>query len=145
LKWKKIHVLEFAPTRVFAKHVFLFALRSRAQCAENNAVLTNTKLAALRLALLGVCLTGIAQNPVPDTRAIPATSSKVPPTSALVDINRATLDDLMKVTGITRVWADRIVRFRPYRTKADLEEQGIIPAELYSRIKDSIIAHRIKQ
>jgi DNA uptake protein ComE-like DNA-binding protein len=109
-------------------------------------VLTNTKLAALRLALLGVCLMGIAQNPVPNTRAIPATSSKAPsPPSALVDINRASLDDLMKVPGITRVWADRIIRFRPYRTKADLEEQGIIPADLYSRIKDSVIAHHMKQ
>jgi len=46
---------------------------------------------------------------------------------------------------MTRVWANRIVRFRPYRTKADLEEQGVIPADLYSRIKDSIIAHRSKQ
>jgi hypothetical protein len=51
----------------------------------------------------------------------------------------------MKVPGMTRVWAERVIRFRPYRTKADLEDQGILPADLYSRIKDLIIAHRLRQ
>jgi competence protein ComEA len=100
----------------------------------------------LRIALLGICLAGSAQSPVSNTHGVPATSSRAPtPPSSLVDINRASLEELMKVPGITRVWADRIIRFRPYRTKADLDEQGVIPADLYSRIKDSIIAHRMKQ
>jgi len=102
-------------------------------------------LAALALSPLGLCLIGAAQNPAPNTQGVPAASSKPPsPASALIDINRASLDELMKIPGITRVWADRIVRFRPYRTKAYLEDQGILPAALYDRIKDSIIAHRIK-
>jgi DNA uptake protein ComE-like DNA-binding protein len=104
-----------------------------------------TKLAVLGLPLLGVCLTGMAQNPDPDTRGVPAGSSKTLSPENRVDINSATLEELMKVPGITRVWAQRIVRFRPYRTKADLEEQGVLPPDLYGRIKDSIIAHRLKQ
>jgi len=105
-----------------------------------------TKLAVLGFGLLGICLAGSAQNPAPNIHAAPTTSAKAPlPASALIDINRASLDELMKVPGITRVWAVRIVRFRPYRTKADLDEQGVIPANLYSRIKDSIIAHHMKQ
>jgi DNA uptake protein ComE-like DNA-binding protein len=104
-----------------------------------------TKLAVLGLPLLGVCLTGVAQSHAPDSRSIPASSSRAPSPENRVDINSATVEELIKVPGITRVWADRIARFRPYRTKADLEEQGVIPAELYDRIKDHIIAHRIKQ
>lgn len=61
-----------------------------------------------------------------------------------MDINHATIDQLMQVPGITRVWAERIVRFRPFQTKRDLIEKGIVPGSVYSRIKDSVIAHRPK-
>jgi DNA uptake protein ComE-like DNA-binding protein len=59
-----------------------------------------------------------------------------------VDINRASLDQLLKVRGMTRSWAGRIVRFRPYHTKRDLVEHGVVTSEVYDRVKDSIIAHR---
>ena len=45
---------------------------------------------------------------------------------------------------MTRSWAGRIVRFRPYRTKLDLVEKGIITPEVYNRIKDFVIAHRVQ-
>ncbi len=61
---------------------------------------------------------------------------------APVDINHATLDQLMAVPGITAVWAKRILRNRPYRTKQDLLDHGIVPPAVYDRIRDSIIAHR---
>ena len=62
---------------------------------------------------------------------------------AAVDINRATVGELMKVPGMTQSWAARIVRFRPYRTKLDLLEQGVVPQEVYQRIRDGVIAHRV--
>jgi hypothetical protein len=46
---------------------------------------------------------------------------------------------------MTRSWAGRIVRFRPYRTKQDLLDRGVVNNEVYNRIKDYIIAHREKQ
>jgi hypothetical protein len=46
---------------------------------------------------------------------------------------------------MTRSWAGRIVRFRPYRTKQDLLEDGVVTGEVYDRIKDYVIAHRDKQ
>jgi DNA uptake protein ComE-like DNA-binding protein len=52
---------------------------------------------------------------------------------------------LLKVPGMTRSWAGRIVRFRPYRTKQDLIDQGVLNSEVYDRIKDYVIAHRDKQ
>lgn len=65
-----------------------------------------------------------------------------PPEEMRVDINHASVEELMKVPGMTRSWAGRIVRFRPYRTKQDLVEHGIVNSEVYERIKDYIIAHR---
>jgi competence protein ComEA len=60
-----------------------------------------------------------------------------------VDINTATLDQLLKVPGLTRTWAARIIRFRPYRGKNELLDRGIVTGEVYARIKNHIIAHRI--
>jgi DNA uptake protein ComE-like DNA-binding protein len=62
-----------------------------------------------------------------------------------VDINHASVEELMKVPGMTRSWAGRIVRFRPYRTKQDLVEHGVVTSDVYERIKDYIIAHRSRQ
>jgi competence protein ComEA len=72
-------------------------------------------------------------------------SISAPPPAARIDINHASIEDLLKVPGMTPSWAGRIVRFRPYRTKADLLEHGVLPSDVYDRIKDSIIAHRAQQ
>lgn len=69
----------------------------------------------------------------------------IPPPEARVDINHATIDELMKVPGMTRSWAGRIVRFRPYHAKNDLLDWGVVPSPVYVRIKDYVIAHRDKQ
>ncbi|HWE86130.1 MAG TPA: helix-hairpin-helix domain-containing protein [Terracidiphilus sp.] len=61
-----------------------------------------------------------------------------------VDLNHATAEQLLTVPGMTRTWAERIIRFRPYRSKQDLVEQGVLPASVYSRIRDYVIAHRDK-
>ena len=61
-----------------------------------------------------------------------------------VDINRASVSGLMQVPGMTRVWAERIVRFRPYRSKQDLAENGVLPGAVYRKIKDGVVAHRVK-
>jgi DNA uptake protein ComE-like DNA-binding protein len=59
-----------------------------------------------------------------------------------VDVNHASVTQLMQVKGMTATWAARIVRFRPYRTKLDLLEEGVVTAEVYRRIREGIIAHR---
>jgi len=76
-------------------------------------------------------------------QAAPAKHVDVPEAQR-VDINHASLEELLKVPGMTKSWAGRILRFRPYRSKQDLLDRGIVSGEVYSRIKDSIIAHREK-
>jgi DNA uptake protein ComE-like DNA-binding protein len=62
-----------------------------------------------------------------------------------VDINHASVDELMKVPGMTRTWSARIVRFRPYHSKTDLLQRGVLPGDVYDRIKDYVVAHRAKR
>lgn len=69
----------------------------------------------------------------------------VAPPQERVDINHASLAELMKVPGLTGAWAGRIVRFRPYRAKTDLLENGVLPSDVYDRIKDYVVAHRDKK
>ena len=113
--------------------------------AENGGVRARMQFAALAVAALFVCLAGMAQNQDRDTRGVPKTSANAPPPEARIDINHASVDELLKVPGMTLSWAGRIVRFRPYRTKQDLLERGVVNSEVYDRIKDYVIAHRDKQ
>jgi DNA uptake protein ComE-like DNA-binding protein len=55
------------------------------------------------------------------------------------------VEELLKIPGMTPPWAGRIIRFRPYRSKLDLLDHGVLPSDVYDRIKDSIIAHRDEQ
>lgn len=61
-----------------------------------------------------------------------------------VDINAASLDELLRVPGMTRTWAGRIIRYRPYRAKNDIVDRGVVTSQVYDRIKDYIVAHRTK-
>lgn len=61
-----------------------------------------------------------------------------------VDLNHASIEELLKIPGMTRTWAQRIIRFRPYRSKQDLVEQGILPGDVYNRIREYVVAHRDK-
>lgn len=109
---------------------------------ENGGVQTGMRRTAAAMVLLMACAAGAAQYQDRDTRGVPATSASAPPPEARTDINHATVRELLKVPGMTPSWAGRIVRFRPYRTKADLINRGIVTAQVYDRIKDYVIAHR---
>ncbi len=75
--------------------------------------------------------------------ATPGVSESFGSSTAAVDVNRATVAELMTVPGMTEVWAKRIVRFRPYRRKTDLVDRGVVSAEEYGKIRDYLIAHRV--
>jgi DNA uptake protein ComE-like DNA-binding protein len=113
--------------------------------AENGAVRTRRKLAVSAIAVLSACLAAPAQNRVRDPYRGSKTSAAAPSPEARIDINHAAVDELLKVPGMTRSWAGRIVRFRPYRTKQDLIDRGVLNSDVYDRIKDYVIAHRDKQ
>lgn len=113
--------------------------------ADNGAVRKGTRLAAIVLAILSAAPAGMAQYQDRDPYKPFVTSAKAPPPEMRIDINHATAGELQKVPGMTPSWAGRIIRFRPYRTKTDLVEKGVVSSEVYERIKDYVIAHRDKQ
>ena len=102
-----------------------------------------SKSCALVLVLAAILLPAVSARQWQEQDRPPAPKSKVSPQDR-VDLNHATLAELMKVPGITRTWAERIIRFRPYRSKQDLFDLGVIPGDVYRRIRDYVIAHRDK-
>jgi len=80
-----------------------------------------------------------------DGSGAPKTTAAAPLPEDRIDINHASLPKLLKIPGMTESWAGRISRFRPYHSKLDLLEKGIVSGQVYDRIKDFIIAHRDSQ
>jgi DNA uptake protein ComE-like DNA-binding protein len=138
-------------SKVRAKPVrcqMLFLLPVRGE-AENECVPALTRFAVVPTAILAVCVAcaACAGAAAPQERAAQSASrpKPIPPPDARVDINHATVDELLKVPGMTPSWAGRIVRFRPYRSKQDLVEHGVLPSDVYDRINYYVIAHRGEQ
>ena len=98
---------------------------------------TSMRAQAGKMALMAMLCLGVLGR----TQSPPKPHTEIAP-EARIDINHATLEQLLKVPGMTPGWAGRIVRFRPYRTKQDLVEHGVVSGDVYERIKDYIIAHR---
>lgn len=64
------------------------------------------------------------------------------PQSTLIDINRASKSELMKLKGIGETRAQAIIRGRPYARKDEIVQKGIVPFSVYEDIKDRIIARQ---
>lgn len=58
----------------------------------------------------------------------------------LIDINRATAEELMTLKGIGEARAKAIIKGRPYARKDDLVRKKVVPQSIYDDIKDKIIA-----
>ena len=97
------------------------------------------------LACIAVCVLSAGQTATASHPPQAVAHSSIPAADARVDINTANLDQLMKVPGLPRTWAARIIRYRPYRAKNELVDRGVVTPQIYDRIKDYIIAHREKQ
>ena len=96
------------------------------------------RIPAIVLAVAIVALSGCAvssgQNPRPQGRA------------STIDLNVATAAQLQTLPGITAAYARRIIANRPYKVKHELETRKILPAAVYARIRDRVIAtERVRQ
>ena len=94
--------------------------------------------------LTAAAICALSTGPLSIASEFPQIATGAPAPEARVDINAASLEQLLKVPGMTHTWAARIIRFRPYRAKTDLVDRGVVSSQVYDRIKDYIIAHRSK-
>jgi DNA uptake protein ComE-like DNA-binding protein len=57
-----------------------------------------------------------------------------------LDLNSASENDLLKLPGINRPAARKIIDGRPYREKHDLLDKGVLSGPAYQRIRDLVTA-----
>ncbi len=60
--------------------------------------------------------------------------------AAVLDINRATEQELRDLPGVGAARARAIVNGRPYRSKDELVAKRILPENIYNGVKDHIVA-----
>jgi competence protein ComEA len=97
----------------------------------------------LLVPVLLLCLASLA--PAQEAAAKPSISERIAADAAKLDLNTATPDQLKALPGIGDAYVKRIVDGRPYTAKNQLVTRGILPQQVYERIKDQIIAHRPKK
>jgi competence protein ComEA len=92
--------------------------------------------------------TSPSKSPPPATATGPGKTSQSPAAAGskeqggLVDINSASAEELDKLPGVGPARAKAIIANRPYNGKDDLSQRKIIPGNVYSQIKDKIIARQ---
>ena len=92
-------------------------------------------IAAAAIALFAATGTAFAKDE--PKKAAPAAEKKA---EALLDINTASRDSLVKLKGVGDARADAIIKGRPYKGKNELLVRKIVPENVYNDIKDKIIA-----
>jgi competence protein ComEA len=65
--------------------------------------------------------------------------------AGLLDVNSASESELKAIPGVGDTYAKKIIAGRPYTKKDQLKSKKIIPAGLYDKIKDKIVAKQPKK
>ena len=103
------------------------------------------------LATIALLSTGLsAQTPAKSAKKSAAAKTEAPAAkpadkapakaSALIDINSAAAAELKAMAGVGDAYSAAIIKGRPYANKTQLKIRKVIPAGVYEKIKDQIIA-----
>ena len=97
-------------------------------------------IAAAAIALLAATGTAIAKEEPKKPAAATATAAAPAKAEAMLDLNTASRDELIKLKGVGDARADAIIKGRPYKAKNELVDSKIVPENVYNDIKDKMIA-----
>ena len=102
------------------------------------------KVLAVLVVMMFVATAGWAADPKATAKAIPAPEKKMEKAAELIDLNTATKEQLMTLTGVGETTAQQIIKNRPYAKKDQLKSKKILTEQAYDKIKDKIIAKQAK-
>ena len=74
------------------------------------------------------------------TEAPKAEAPKAHEAKELLDINSATQEQIEAMPAIGKAYAAKIIAGRPYKSKSELTSKKVVPASVYSKVKNHIIA-----
>jgi DNA uptake protein ComE-like DNA-binding protein len=74
--------------------------------------------------------------------AMPATPAAMTHDAMPLDINTATVEQLAGVKGLTKPFAEAIVKGRPYKSADELAKNKIVPESVFAMVKDLLTVGR---
>jgi len=77
-------------------------------------------------------------SPASPGASVPPAMKDPQPMSSSMNVNKASVGDMVLVLGLSKEVADRIVTNRPYRLKGELVAKNVVPKETFDLIKDRI-------
>ncbi|NVN89693.1 MAG: helix-hairpin-helix domain-containing protein [Desulfuromonadales bacterium] len=69
-----------------------------------------------------------------------AADAKAAAKAKIVDVNSASEAELKAIPGVGDAYAAKIIAGRPYANKTQLKTRNILPAPVYEKVKDLVIA-----
>lgn len=98
------------------------------------------RMLAVIVAVMFVATVGWAADPKATAKPAPVPDKKVEKKAELIDLNTATKEQLMTLTGVGEATAQQVIKNRPYAKKDQLKSKKILTDQGYDKIKDKIIA-----
>jgi DNA uptake protein ComE-like DNA-binding protein len=99
---------------------------------------------ALAMALLGALVAATCLGPseglAQPTPAVPKAGDVMQKAGKLIDINKASLDDLKKVPGLDESLAKKVIDGRPFKSVDELLSNKILSKDLFAKVKPLLMA-----